>query len=315
LAGGDEYGLVLELQPALGLSLPFEVIERVLPWVDRPLDLLAALEGGGFDDRVWRRRDDGGLDGVSGVLLRFQPGQLVLESSLGDLPFALEELLALVLADTAADDRPLSGWPCRVALVGGSVFDAGLVELADGVLALDTSFAGRLQLPADLLQTLLPGPDAERFPRRLSALAPVEVAEWTELAASEDVLYPWRAELGVAGGPLALGGVLAASGLGVHAHSRLVFEVPPGADSFRVTVGLTDDVLALPATGSAGFRLALADAGGEPLASAVVREGDAPAVLRLDGLRPGGRLELSVDAGGDDEAGDRATWADAVFRP
>ena len=313
LAGGDDYGVRLALGPQSSLMLSFEHIERILPGVDRPLDLLASLPGGGLDDRVWRRRDDGGLDGVSGVLARFETGSLVLESALGDLPFALGEVLAVVLAETQADGHPLQGWPCRVALAGGSVFSAGLVGLAEAQVTFDTAFAGLLSLPMGELHTLLLGPSADRRPTLLSSLGPVEQTEWSELAAGEDVLFPWRAELGVAGVPLAVGGLSAATGLGVHAHSRLVFEVPPGARVFRAMVGLTDDVRDLPAYGSVSFHIAV---DGRPRAdSDVLREGDEPAVLRVDGLAPGQRLELLVDAGGDDEAGDRATWADAVFLP
>jgi hypothetical protein len=54
--------------------------------------------------------------------------------------------------------------------------------------------------------------------------------------------------------------------------------------------------------------------GGESRArSELLREGQPPAVLRVEGLSPGERLELLVDDGGDDDAGDRAAWVDGVI--
>lgn len=311
--GGDDYGLRLQLMEGVELDLPFETLSRLLPRVDRPLDLLTELPGAGRDDRVWRRRSDGGLDGVAGVLARVDAGSLVLESALGDLPFALSEVLAVVLAEPDAPPPLDSGWPCRVALAGGSCFSAGLLGVSDGVVRLSTRFSGPLSLPLSALDGLLLGPDSHTGPRLLSASAPVEVQEWSALAPGEQVLFPWRAGLAVAGGPLSLSGVLATSGLGVHAHARLVFEVPPGSTRLRVGVGVTDDVLSLPAQGSVTFRVSV---DGESVAVVgPLTAGAAPEVLRLQGLRAGARVELLADAGGDDEAGDRAAWIDGVFLP
>ncbi|RKY18873.1 MAG: hypothetical protein DRQ55_12200 [Planctomycetota bacterium] len=313
LVAGDEFGLTLALDAGLELTLPYERVERLLPGVDRPVDLLAALDGAGLDDRVWRRREGGGLDGVAGVLVQVDAEQLLFEGSLGQLRFSLDDVLAVVLAEPDAPGQRPEGWPCLVALAGGSRFAAALRSVQDGRVRLATAFAGEFELPLAALDTLLLSPRADAAPQVLTHEPPVHVSEWSLLAPDEPVLYPWRVGFSVAGQPLAVGGVLAASGLGVHAHSRLVFEVPEGVGSLRAAVGLTDDVLLLPATGSVGVVLSVD--GEERARFGPLTAADGALPLRLEGLRPGQRVELLVDDGGDDEAGDRAAWIDAVWLP
>jgi hypothetical protein len=313
LVGGDEYGFTIQIDDGFQVTLPYEHVERLLPAVDRPLDLLASLEGAGFDDRVWRRRDDGGLDGVAGVLVEVDSERLVFEGGLGELEFALEEILAVVLAEPEPPVEAPDGWPCRVALAGGSSFGAALRSVSAGRARLGTAFAGELDLPLAAIDTLLLSPRGDREPQLLSASLPVEVEEYSPLAPDEPVLFPWRSGWSVAGAPLALRGVLASSGIGVHAYGRLVFEVPSGASVLRATVGLTDDVLRLPAEGSVGVAIRVDGVERARLAPFGIQEGPRP--VRVEGLVPGQRVELVVDDGGDDEAGDRAAWADAVWLP
>jgi len=52
---------------------------------------------------------------------------------------------------------------------------------------------------------------------------------------------------------------------------------------------------------------------GKSRADARVTEDGSAAELRVDGLSEARRLELLVTDGGDDDAGDRAAWADGVL--
>ena len=313
LDAGDEYGVTLDLAGSLQVGLPYEVVDRILPLADRPLDLLAGLQDGGFDDRIWKRRDDGGMDGISGVLAAASPEGLKLESAMGDLAFPLEEVLAIVLAEPEPLSDALPGWPCRLALAGGSAFAAGLLDVDSEGLTVSTGFAERLVIPAGIVDSLLFGPTDDAPPALVSRQAPVEVHEWTLFGDDVAVLFPWRRDLAVAGELLVLDGLHATSGLGVHAHSRLTFEVPEGAAALRMTVGLTADTAVLAAEGSVTFKVFV----DEELVATVgpLGEQDGSRPLRVAPLRAGQRLTLEVDAGGDDEAGDRAAWADAVFLP
>ncbi|HZJ72158.1 MAG TPA: NPCBM/NEW2 domain-containing protein, partial [Planctomycetota bacterium] len=94
-------------------------------------------------------------------------------------------------------------------------------------------------------------------------------------------------------------------------NTRLVFALPEHSQRLRVTGGLVDEVSELAAAGSVRFQIQVDDR--VATRSEVVREGQEPAVLRVDDLRGARRLELLVDDGGDDDAGDRAAWVDGVI--
>lgn len=315
LEAGDEFGLTLAIE-GVPVELPFDVIDRLLPYVDRPLDRLAELTASGLDDRVWRRREDGGLDGVVGVVARVGEGRVVLQSGLGDLPFDLVDVLAVVLADGGASpDEDAS--PCargdvlarvRVALAGGSLFSAGLLGMDEHGVRLCTPFAAELRLPLAAVHGLC----VESEDRLLLAdLAPVEVEERPSLGDADDVLFPWRRDLSVSGVPLRVDGTHRATGVGVHAFTRLAYDVPAGARSLRVRAGICDEAADLPA--SASVRCEIRVDGRVAARSGVLREGDASVVLNVPDLTGAQRVELVVDDGDDLDAADRAAWVDGWF--
>lgn len=308
LVGGDELGLAFALPGSGALRLPFEAVERILPATRRPLDRLLALEGDALDDRVWLLREGAALDSLSGVLERIEATQIVFDGALGRSTFAMEEVAAIVLAGTRAPPPPGGDLPVLVALAGGSRFGAGLVAVDGRTLRLETGFAGPVDLPLVVVTAIVP-----RGPKRvlLAELDPVEVDERPAIGGPQDVLFPWQRELSVSGRALVVGGVARATGLGVHAHSRLVYAVPQGARRLRVTAGLCDEVAALPADASMTFALVVD--GERRVESEVLREGDAPVVLALDGLAGAARVELIATDAGDLDAGDRGAWVDALF--
>lgn len=309
LVTGDEYGMTLSLEGGAPVAVPFELIDRVLPRMAAPADQLARLEGAGFDDRVWRRRSDGGLDGVAGIVDVVTGDVVRIESNVGELAFDVDEVLAVVLAAAEPEELPDGDGPSVIVrLAGGSRFAARVLSAGDGELSVATRFAERLVVPLDQLAGLVVS-DARTVP--VATLEPTGVDERPTLGGADDLLHPWRREWSVTGEVLSVGGVARASGLGVHAISDLTFDVPDGATSFRVTAGLCDEVGAIPATGTVTFVL-LVD-GAERTRSPLVSEGDAPVVLRLDDLAAASTLTLRVEDGGDDDAGDRAAWVDGLF--
>lgn len=307
LAGGDADGVAVDLGAGQPVDVPFERIERILPGVRLPIDRLALLQGAGEDDRLWRRREDGGLDSLSGVVDRIGGGRVSFEGALGRLEFPLAEVVALVLAGGESGEVAGDGLPVVLRLKGGSRLSGGLVAVQAGRLRLSTAWGGTLDLPVESLAGLVcRGPGR----RLLAELDPVEVEQRPTAGGPDDVLFPWRRDLSVTGRLLELDGRPRATGLGVHAWARLVFDLPPGTRTLRVTAGLCDEVLELPARGSVGFRV-LVD--GQERARAAVLEGGSPARLVVDGLEGARRLELLADDGGDDDAGDRAAWVDGVL--
>ncbi|MFT7464376.1 MAG: hypothetical protein ACI9EF_002732 [Pseudohongiellaceae bacterium] len=311
LVGGDDLEVRFWVDGAGEVVVPFENIDRLLPATDRPLDRLAQLAAEGFDDRVWRRRDDSALDAVDGVVAEVSPEGLVLESALGDLALAWSEVLAVVLADTEHPGRDLPGWPVRLGLQGGSVFSAGLLSVSPESIVVSTQFSESLQLHHGALASMVLSERAAQPPLLLAELSPVAVDEWPSLGRSELTLFPWRRNLSVAGSLLRMAGLPRVSGLGVHGNSTLTFEVPAEATQLRVTVGLSDDVMEIPALGTVSFTVKSA---GLVLAAVErLEEGQSPVVLRIEGLVPGQQLAFLVGDAGDYDAGDRAVWADGVF--
>ncbi len=308
VVGGDDLGIRFSLEGGPGFDVPFEFIDRLLPRATGPLDRLILLEGGGFDDRIWRRRTDGALDGLTGVVDNVSAEGMAVDSPLGLVDFELDEVLAVVFADPERRSQARWDAPVVVRLVGGSRFEADLLELGDGEIVLATQFASRLSLPLATLASLTRRAAGHVL---LSELTPVVEREWPSVGEDDDFLFPWRRELSVSGAPLTVGGVLRSSGLGVHANSRLTFELPEGAVALRVTVGLVDEVLSLPAEGSVTFDV---EVDGELRAgSGVLREGDAPMMLRVGDLAGHSRLVLRTGDAGDFDAGDRAAWVDGVL--
>jgi len=312
LLGGDDVDLRFLIAGGPEVVMPLDIVDRLLPAVDGPLDRLAQLEARDFDDHIWRRRDDASLDAVAGVVANVAFDSVTLESALGDLVFPWSEVMAMVLADTRHAGRALDGWPIRLALRGGSTFEAGLLSVTPSEILVSTQFAERLELRPSELASMVLSDRGDQSPLLLSDLSPRLVDEWPSLGRNEDTLFPWQRDLGVAGDLLRLDGLPRVTGLGVHANSRLVFELPQDARGLRVEVGLSDDVLTIPAHGSVSFEIFV-----NGLSVAVVErfdEGDDVVVLRVDGLSGGGQLELVVGDAGDHDAGDRAAWVDGLFR-
>ncbi|MHC4846136.1 MAG: NPCBM/NEW2 domain-containing protein, partial [Planctomycetota bacterium] len=242
--GGDAYGLRFAIDGGATFEVPFEEIERLLPAADQPVDRLALLAGAGADDRVWRRRPDGSLDSLTGVVAGVDAGNLSFESSLGQLDFGLPEVLAVVFAPSPAPATPLPGTPVVVRLASGTRLQGGLLELGADRFTIATRLSARLTLPTAALASLVHRGEGNHL---LADLQPASVDERPSIGGPDDFLFPWRADLSVTGRPLSVGGVLRATGLGVHSHSRLGFELPEGVTSLRVTVGLSDEVAELPA--------------------------------------------------------------------
>jgi hypothetical protein len=307
LVDGDEDGVLFDLGGEAPVAVDFGRIERVLPAARLPMDRLALLAGAGDDDRLWRRREDGGLDSLSGVVDRVADGRVAFDGALGPLEFPLGEVVALVLAGGQAGDAGDEGLPVRLRLAGGSRLFGRLLRAGAGRVQLATRFAPRLDLPLEEVRALVPQGDDRVL---LASLAPAEVEERPTVGGPDDVLYPWRRDLSVTGRQLSVGGLPRATGLGVHAFARLAFELPPGVRTLRVTGGLCDEVGELPARGSVEFRV-LVD--GRERARAAVIEDGVPATLRVDGLQDARLLELLVTDGGDDDAGDRAAWVDGLL--
>jgi len=136
----------------------------------------------------------------------------------------------------------------------------------------------------------------------VSQLEPVKVREKTVLAPAQ----PYRRNLNSLGNAIRIAGNPYPWGIGVHANSRLTFDVGGAWAAFEAAVGIDD---AVGDRGSVVFTV-LGD-GKELYHSGVVRGSDASAVLVRVPINGVKRLTLAVDATDDLDLGDVADWAAA----
>lgn len=121
----------------------------------------------------------------------------------------------------------------------------------------------------------------------------------------EQYLFKVRRDQAQGGGAISIGGKVYAKGLGVHAISRLSFDLNRGFKRFLCDIGLDDTAGEL---GDVEFKV-YAD-GKLVYESGVLRRSAGVKAIDIDVLNVS-RITLEVTAGGDDDVLDRANWANA----
>jgi hypothetical protein len=165
--------------------------------------------------------------------------------------------------------------------------------------------AGRgLRLPrSSVAEVFVPGAGAVF----LSELEPLVVGvPGSPFGDGFGMVWPHRVDRSVTGGLLRSGGELFTRGLGVHAPSRLEWDLDGSWSSLRLAVAVDDEVLELPLHGSVVFRV-IAD-GETRFESGILGAGGGPQVvpgISLEGVR---KLVLEVDMAGNLHVADRADW-------
>jgi len=137
-------------------------------------------------------------------------------------------------------------------------------------------------------------------PVALSDLRPVSISQgWGDLAFDRTV----------DGNRIRLDGITYPRGLGTHAPSRIVYDVPPGYAWFEATVGIDDET---DGNGTTTAHVLLD--GRSVYESPVLEGGGAVAHVRvaLDGAR---QIELEADPTGDGQRFDHVSWGNPRFLP
>ena len=318
LRGGEELrgrvlsgqGEVLTIELLGGVRLPVG-IERIRSIVlpehlsGRELTPLTAPPEG---DRLYRRTPNA-LDAVDGTLDTFTAEGVRFESrEVGLKTFAWIEVAALFIE--LLDDQPpaTTGDGARVPLV---------VDLAD-----QSRVRGRLDELTPEHCRVTVGGVALALPWEVVAeltVADGRLVFLSDLEATHEegrgipfdddlgMSWPHKMDRNVHDDPLRSGGRFWRRGIGMHAPSRLYFDLPGDFDELVGRVAMDDSVLVNRdwARGSVIFRLHLD--GALAWESGLVRGGDSP--LDLPRLAVSGKRELmlEVDPAGD-FAGDRANW-------
>jgi len=301
--GGTGEELSLELMGASRLSIAIED----LAWLRFPrripqqwgLSLEAPLEG----DRLYILTG-GAVDWVDGAILSFSDEGIEFESVLGEQLYAWEDLVgAFVEAFEEGDSAEReAGTPVTVDLYDGSRLRGGLAGVDwDGVRLRRGGSELRLALGA-VSEILL----ADGSVDHLSTLVPVSAEEGSPFGDEIGMVWRHRVDRSVSDTPLSVGGRVFTRGIGVHAPSRLTYDLGGEWRWLRGAVGLDDVVARLPARGSVIFRVRLD--GELAWESPVRRGGDALLELPALDLADVERLTLEVDMAADLHMGDRADW-------
>jgi len=303
LDGGDEEFLELRLWGQTSLALSIEEIASVrvpsrLPatWTE---PVVAAEQG----DRLYRTLGTG-LDRIDGTLEGFSLEGVRMETAIGSKLFPWTEVAALFV-EVFEEGGLAVDLERRVVvdLRDGSRLPFAFKRLSPAGLDLETGAGRGLRVPLPRVAEVLIEGRGVRF---LSDLEPRRAEPSAPFGDDLGMVWPVRRDRSTSGAPLRAGGRLWTRGLGVHAPSRLEYELDGTWKRLRGKVAIDDEVIALPAGGSVVFRVLA----GERLLweSPVLRGGDPP--LEIGAVDLSGVTELVLEATTADEmhVGDRADW-------
>ncbi|MEO7154622.1 MAG: NPCBM/NEW2 domain-containing protein [Planctomycetota bacterium] len=312
VAGGS--GDKLRWQTGVGpeLELSIDHVTRI-EFFGRVAELdRAALEPAAEGDRLYWAHGST-LERVDGTFEAFSDQGIALESVLGKRNFPWSEVGALFIAplEPKPPIKPEGGVPLILDLVDGSRLRAGFQASSATGLVLRYPGVESLVIPFNrLIEAAL---DDGSF-AYLSAIKPARAQEGSLFGDDLGLRWPHRVDQSVVGTLLSVGGQAFTRGLGVHAPSRLEWDLAPRADSKTAfaareligVVGVDDSVRSTAARGSVRFQV-LVD-GVSRWDSGTIRGGEpARAMPRID-LHGAKQLALVVEAAEDSFVADRADW-------
>jgi len=307
LLGGDGEFLDLRLVGGTQLRLSIEEIASLrleARYPDVWTEPVVAAEAG---DRLFRMSGTG-LDRIDGTIDAFSLEGVTFETSLGPKTFPWGQVAALFVEVFEEDEGATPEDAVVVDLVDGSRMTFGFRRLTASGLDLVTPLGRGLRLPLDALSEVLVLDSGVRF---LSDLEPVASTDTAPFGDDLGMIWPARRDRSTSGSALRAGGRVWTRGLGVHAPSRVEYELGGDWAQLRGAVAIDDEVVPLPARGSVRFRV-LGD-GRALWESEVVRGGDAPLSLPPLELKGVQRLVLEVDSADEMHVGDRADWLRLVL--
>lgn len=302
LAGGDGEFLNLRLVGNKRLRLAIEEFLGLRIDERFPASWTEAVEPAPEGDRLYRVRG-GGVDRIDGTIESFTSRSVTLDTVLGTKEFPWEEVAALFIEAFEEESAEVQGEQVVVDLVDGSRLPLLFRGLTPDGLDLVTGVGSGLRLPLEVVAEVLVADSGIEF---LSELDPSESESTSPFGDDLGMVWPVRKDRCTTGSPLRAGGRVWTRGIGVHAPSRLVYELDGQWKSLRGRVAIDDEVISLPARGSARFRVKNGDA--LLWESPLLRGGDPPVALPAIDLEGVQRLVLEVDMADEMHVGDRADW-------
>jgi hypothetical protein len=229
-------------------------------------------------------------------------GAIVMEYQGKDRTVSRAKVGAVVFGRTGTPERAAGALPWKATVAGGAWMEAGDARLADGVLTL-TIGAGTLEVPWAKVCRVEHRGKKVRF---LSGMDPVRATE----GAVVTVPLPWQRDRSAMNRPLRLKGEIHDTGLGTHAPSELVFDVPEGAQRFMAIVGLDEEY------GRRGDCVVMVQIDDREALRRRLRGTDEPLPVDIE-IGNGRRLTLRAEPGENHDLGDHVNWYDArlLFGP
>jgi len=308
VAEGAGESLGLTLLGDVGLALDVADMRRlVFPQripTDRPVGRLEAPRDG---DRLyrWTGRD---VDPIGGTVEEFTSEGVRFDSeTVGSRLYRWDEVAALfveVLGEPVAPRPETGAAPIELDLIDGSRLQGRLRSLEQAGCRMELAGAEVL-FPWAAVDALVVDDGSIRFLSELPAAR--EDGRGTQFGDELGMVWDHRIDGCVTGGELRTGGRVYRRGIGMHAPTRVTWELDGAFLSLRALVGVDDSALFNPrdAQGSVVFRVLLD--GEIAWESGVVRGGDA--VLPVPPIPLAGKSELTLEADMvGDFRGDRANW-------
>ncbi len=234
------------------------------------------------------------VQSLPGVFLDLSPEKVRFSFEGQDRELDRGRVFGLTLA--GGGKRPDLTGHVLVQLADGSSFWAAIAGMENGAATLKLTTGHELKLPWAAIARLDVRSDRLTF---LSDLEPTNVDE-------KAIAYvgPWQKDRSVRGRTLTIKGKTFDKGIGVHATSRLTFDIDPRFNAFAATIGIDDMT---KGKGDCEFVI-LAD--GRELFRKRIKGGDQPEEVRVS-LGGAKKLTLAVEAGEDLDFSDHGNWGDA----
>ncbi len=301
-AAGEE----LQLELAGGGRLEASIDDVLSIAFESRLAGAAPLPAASGDRLYWLRPR--GIDRVDGSFQEFSADGVVFDSALGVRAFPWSEVGALMIEPLGARaPAPQNSKSVSVDLALGGRLHGELQRVEKGAAHLRWRGGASLALSLDALDQIVLDDGSVSH---LSANPPARALEGWPPDDDSGMRWPHQLDRSVMGGPLRAGGKVWTRGVGVHAPSRLEWELDGSWKSLHGAVAIDDSVELLAYRGSVQCAIYLDGADAPVWRSGRIEGGMAPTsfgALDLSGVR---RVALQVEMDERLYVADRLNWLD-----
>ncbi len=306
ITGGDEAGISLHTLSLGATDISIDLISQVIFHGNfRPREAASFPLKDGTDTAY--RRTAVGRDVITGVLLEFDDGGCVFDSSIGEYRLQYRDLLGISLlpqVEVKATTQLLT----IVDAIDGSHFEGFLTQVSADAILLTSRLDEKRVIHRESVKSISFKNGKFVY---LSELTPTAVTQTPFIGDPEEFLFPYQMDRSVGGKPLTIQGHTYARGIGVHSRCRLTFALNGEYKTFQTIIGIDDEALALRKPGVVKFQI-LVD-GKEIHSTGLVRAGMEPQMVGPLSVAGAKELTLFVDFGDNKHFGDRADWASAML--